>query len=298
MSVLKKIYSKKKLSDGRIKLRLLGISLKYRPLNAPYPPVKQPKLGISYSVWDGEELLEGSIHAIKPAVDYVNVVWQRLSWHGKECNPNLENQLLSLKEKGLIDEIIFFDCDPKIHPNVNECTKRNLGLTAAQRAGCTHFIPLDVDEYYELEQFKKAYQYILEQNISHSACVQFAYRTATVRDTNPLNFFAPFIYRIDHGEKLELDAFGGFLPWLLDPTKQIAIKKRSRISFLHQIYLHHFSFTRNDLEKKLQNSSANKSENWVQEYKKSVGLIDDDIEKKLKQGIYVKVPNIFNVNID
>lgn len=65
------------------------------------------KLGISYSVWDGEELLEASIKSVRENADYINVVWQKKSWHGIDCDENLEILLMQLKEKGLIDEIIF-----------------------------------------------------------------------------------------------------------------------------------------------------------------------------------------------
>lgn len=37
---------------------------------------KSLKWGVSYSVFDGEELLEASIKAIRECVDYVNVVYQ------------------------------------------------------------------------------------------------------------------------------------------------------------------------------------------------------------------------------
>ena len=47
------------------------------------------KLGISYSVWDGEELLEASIKSVRENADYINVVWQKKSWYGIDCDENL-----------------------------------------------------------------------------------------------------------------------------------------------------------------------------------------------------------------
>jgi len=54
------------------------------------------KLGISYNVFDGEELLESSIRQIRNQVDYVSVVYQKVSNFGKECNENLIDNLNNL----------------------------------------------------------------------------------------------------------------------------------------------------------------------------------------------------------
>ena len=59
-----------------------------KSLNVITAPSKA-KLGISYSVWDGEELLEASIKSVRENADYINVVWQRKSWHGADCNLSL-----------------------------------------------------------------------------------------------------------------------------------------------------------------------------------------------------------------
>ncbi len=297
MSFLKTLYSRKKLSDGRVKQKIFGISFKYRPKDGPYPPVKHPKLGVSYSVWDGEELLEGAIRSIRPAVDYVNVVWQRLSWHGKECHPDLEKLLIDLKNKGLIDEIIFFDCDPSINSNVNECAKRNLGLEAARQAECTHFMTLDTDEYWDLEQFKIAKQYVYDKNISHSACPHVLYRTPTVRHLDYADFFISFIYRIDHGEKFVNGCFADELPWRMDPTREIPITKRSRVCFLHNILCHHYSYVRKDLIKKIKNTAANHNAEEEQKYLNEWTCSDTQMQERLNSGYYVPVPNRFHINI-
>ena len=68
--------------NSRIHIYLLGAKLfSWGPRRVK--PFKNPKLGISYSVWDGEELLEQSIKQIRPVADYINVVWQKLSWYGR-----------------------------------------------------------------------------------------------------------------------------------------------------------------------------------------------------------------------
>ena len=47
------------------------------------------KLGVSYNLFDGEELLEGSIKQIRSEVDYISVVYQEVSNFGESCDKNL-----------------------------------------------------------------------------------------------------------------------------------------------------------------------------------------------------------------
>ncbi len=50
------------------------------------------KLGVSYNLFDGEELLEKSILSIRENVDYISVVFQMVSNLGDICNSNIKNQ--------------------------------------------------------------------------------------------------------------------------------------------------------------------------------------------------------------
>ena len=42
--------------------------------------MKNNKLGVSYNLFNGEELLEASIKSIRQNVDYINVIYQEYSW--------------------------------------------------------------------------------------------------------------------------------------------------------------------------------------------------------------------------
>ena len=260
-------------------------------------PFKNPKLGVSYSVWDGEELLEQSIKQIRPVVDYINVVWQKLSWYGKPCNPGLEELLLKLKAKGLIDEIIFFDTDVSVNPSYNQIDKRNVGLRAARRAGCTHFMTIDTDEFYDTEQFRAAYQDIIDRNLSHTCCNIVAYITPTVRRRDYDRFFVPFISRIDHGEKLTFDAFYGQIPCMVDPTRKIRLRRNSRFCFLGNIVMHHMAHVRKDINKKVENSSMSQTASGAKMIKQNYVKALTDIPEKIKSGEYIEVKNQFGIKI-
>ena len=76
------------------------------------------KLIAIYSVFDGEELLEYSIKSIRNSVDYVLVIYQKISNFGV-INNDVENKVMELKNNGLIDEIMYFKTI-KQNPLLNE----------------------------------------------------------------------------------------------------------------------------------------------------------------------------------
>jgi len=282
--------------NGRTHIWFLGIKiLSWGPKRQK--KFKNPKLGVSYSVWDGEELLEQSIKQIRSVADYVNVVWQKISWYGKPCNPDLEKLLLKLKAKGLIDEIILFEPDLRLNPSYNEINKRNVGLRAARRAKCTHFITMDTDEFYDTDEFRNAYNEIIEKNLSHTICNIVSYFKPTIRYRDYENFFVLFICRIDHGECFSFNGFLNGLPCVLDPTRRIKLSPRSRICFLGEIVMHHMKHVRRDIAKKINNSSFGQISQKQQVLQKMYLLTDDDVDKKLKNSEFIKVPNKFEIKL-
>ena len=65
------------------------------------------KIGVSYNLWKGEELLPYSIKSIRNEVDYIVVVYQNISNYNEfrfDLTPLL-NEMVSV---GLIDEIVLY----------------------------------------------------------------------------------------------------------------------------------------------------------------------------------------------
>lgn len=282
--------------NARIHMYLFGIKI-FSCGPRKVKAFRNPKLGISYSVWDGEELLEQSIRQIRPVADYINVVWQRVSWHGNMCNDDLEHTLSRLKAKGLIDELIFFQPDLNLNPTQNEINKRNVGLRAAQKTGCTHFMTMDTDEFYETEKFRAAYNDIIDRNLSHTVCNIVAYVTPTLRYRDYETFFVPFIHRIDKNERFTFDAFHNEVPCLCDPTRKIRLKKTSRFCFLGNIVMHHMTHVRKNIVKKVENSSTNQYAQQSCALKERYLLDSATISERVKSGECVQVPNQFNIKV-
>lgn len=76
--------------------------------------IKDIRWGVSYSVFDGIELLRASLVNIRPHADYINVVYQDVSWFGEASAEPLLPILEKLQKEGLIDTILFYEPDFKL----------------------------------------------------------------------------------------------------------------------------------------------------------------------------------------
>ena len=66
------------------------------------------KLGVSYNLFTGIELLEHSIKCIRKEVDYICVVYSLTSHRLEETKNSFIDELIEIKQKGLINEIIEY----------------------------------------------------------------------------------------------------------------------------------------------------------------------------------------------
>jgi len=146
-------------------------------------------------VFDCEELLESSILSIRASVAYIVVVYQTTSNFGNKANPFLEKFLADLKDRHLVDELVFYEprafspaekaslVSPNARPDevggsysgigdqfFNELSKRELGRQKCLENGCTHFFSLDADEYYRHNELEAAKKLILANNYDGTAC--------------------------------------------------------------------------------------------------------------------------------
>lgn len=209
--------------------------------------------GVSYCVFDGEELLEASILSIRNAVNYVNVVYSTISWYGEDANSNLLPTLQALKDKGLIDELIecIPDCEKK--PSDNERIKRNVGLRAAQKFGCTYFMPMDTDEFYRFGEIIEAQKLILQKNITHAYCGIINYGASPCD-----RYLENGVYGVTFFSKLTSSSKfvdNKNTPTRIDPTRRLSHCTNAKYYVLFSVYMHHMSSVRKDLAKKMRNSS-------------------------------------------
>lgn len=212
------------------------------------------KLGVSYNLFDGEELLEGSIKQIRNEVDYISVVYQTISNFGNPCNNELVDLLNRLKSEGLVDEL--FEYKPKVNRggHFNEITKRNIGLSLSQGAGCTHHMSMDSDEYYITEEFKNLKSTIKIGGYDSSFCQMQTYYKSWEYSLDPAEeYYVSLIYEIKNDSSYEM---GAPAPVLVDPTRRITPINKPLILKREDLQMHHGSYIRNSIRTKLENSSA------------------------------------------
>jgi len=244
------------------------------------------KIGVSYNLFDGEELLESSIKSIRNNVDYISVVYQTVSNFGNECNEGLVPLLEELKSKGLIDEL--FEYRPKVNKggHYNEIKKRNLGLYISEGVDCTHHMAMDSDEFYADEQFKFMKKTINEGRYDSAACQMTTYYKEPIYRLEPKEeYYVSLLFRIRNGVEFVI---GHPFPVLVDPTRRMDGGVSCKIFSRDEIEMHHMSYVRKNLRTKLQNSSA--SPNF-----KNINKLVDYFEKweYPKQGLMGGAPDTF-----
>jgi hypothetical protein len=219
------------------------------------------KLGVSYNVFDGEELLECSIRSVRENVDYVSVVYQTVSNYGLACTDDLVDTLIRLRTNGLIDEL--HEYTPQIlsrdknNASYNEVEKRDTGLSISRRNNCTHHMSMDCDEFYVPEQFIYMKKVIAENGYESAACPYQNYYKDSIYVLNDSNTdeYVSTIYKINDDTKYVYRSKES--PVRIDPTRKTNNKKY-KIFNRSEIQMHHMTLVRRDLRRKFMNSSYRK----------------------------------------
>lgn len=279
---------------------------------------KSFKIGVSYNLFDGEELLEASIKAIREHVYYINVVYQTISNLGNPASPDLVEKLEAMRKEGLIDELYLYTPILEAHPRYNETNKRDIGFELVKNDGCDYFLGMDVDEFYDGQQLELAAKHMVLNDITTSAVSIIRYykhpeyqvfgiHNCMEPGDTLFNYYVPFLVKIDRSiiQKHGTDYF----PCFTDPTRGISCPGRFRVFCVQDIAMHHMSTIRKDLVKKLQNTSetiySKGSLEAIKEIEKSILDFDFDKFKEVPKdfaidgaNLYRKVENKFNIDVN
>jgi len=207
------------------------------------------KLGVCYMVFDGEELLRAAITSLRSQVDFVSVTWQKMSYHGNPNDTDLEPLLEQLKIEKLLDRAIFFEPDLKKSPKENELILRNIGLQASRDAGCTHHISFDVDEFVLPEQLKCAKETFGDNDYSMIENIYYYKKATWQMHPNVKNNWVSFIHPVTT-EYLMIPKY----PYRIEITRRLTPHAKCRVYKPDECTIHHMSYVRRDMAKKLNNS--------------------------------------------
>ena len=219
------------------------------------------KLAAVYSVFDSEELLPYSIQSIRDVVDEIIIVYQTVSNCGNR-HPN-ESFDSFISELG-IEHLVHYEPQITNHPHnaeINERNKRGTGCKYAMDLGCTHFLFVDCDEFYDKEQFLKAKNEIAKNNHDSSACQMATYyKSPTYRLTPNEEYYVPFIVKLQPGIT-QLANFPNY-PVLADPSRKTSPWDNFRKFDREELEMHHFTMVRKDIELKFKNHSTLSTRNY------------------------------------
>jgi hypothetical protein len=212
------------------------------------------------------------------------IVHQKISNYGER----IDNTLVLTECIHSFNNVKLLEFNPRVYSGgtINETKKRSDGLEYAKKLGCTHFIHIDVDEYYE--DFGRAKDLFIQSDRAGSVCKMYTYfKQPTLRLNMIENYFVPFIHRLDRDTKHSRE-----YPFYVDPTRRINVQDVIELP----IFMHHFSWVRKDIEMKCRNSSARKNierNTHLQEWRTA------EAGKYLKcyDTTLLQVPNIFNITV-
>lgn len=236
------------------------------------------KLSAIYNLWiDSIEHLSTSINYIKDYVDLIIIVDQTISNKGeniraeelKEYTNELNRIFKSTKTK-----IISRHYVPDLHksPLQNETTKRNIGIEIAKKEGMTHFFNIDSDEYWP--NFKEAKDEYFLSSARGSVCKMWTYfKKPTLRLKEPEGYYVPFIHELKPETRVGNNPK---YPFWADPTRRV---NETNVIELKAM-MHHMSWIRKDIERKVRNSTAPHDKPENNEYLK-------DYNRELKDGDYI-----------
>lgn len=249
------------------------------------------KLAAIYNVWDGVELLKGSMESVADGVDEFIVVYQTRSNHGEEFDPRPWIPSNVFDSNGNSKPVWFAEHEPTTrNPRKEETVKRQAGVELAKRLNATHFLHMDCDEFYT--DFVKLKQRVLDLDLDGSVCqLQTYFKKPTLQLQGFDNYYVPFIHKIQPGIEIGV----GIYPFYVDPTRKVKMDPNARVDVVG--VMHHFSYVRADIERKARNSTAAgniaKSQLLDQYHDPGTGPGTKIVDFQNKE--LVEVPDIFRI---
>lgn len=248
------------------------------------------KLVAIFCVWDDYELLRCACDNIKECVDEIIIIYSLTSNY---------RETSYIQTSSIPGYVKGFQWEPTSSstPHVNETEKRNYGLKKAMELGATHFVCMDADEFYNPIEFKREWKrFETEPDLQGLVCeLQTYFKSPTLtigKDITRVPFIHKLTPTIQH-------TFNKRYPFAwernqirIDPTRSLNINAGVKMS---SVTMHHYSYIRSDLNKKVRNSTARAN------IERSTTLFDD--YRNAIPGYYCKfyertlheVPNYFNL---
>lgn len=216
------------------------------------------KVGAFYTVYDGTELLSRSIANISTNVDEIIIVWQDISNTGKRSN--IVEYICNTMAAKYGCKIYQYRPNLNDNPKLNELNKHQYAIDRLKQLGCTHFIAMACDHFYDVEDFKRSKAEALNYDVTFTHMFTY-YKYPTCQITPIEEYVAPFICRLYPETKFIKNNYSGIIT---DPSVRINTRKTSKLFHVDDIMLHHYSMVRSNMREKLENSASRFSRNVIE----------------------------------
>lgn len=210
------------------------------------------RIGVSYGVFSGLELLKPSILNIRRFASHLVVVWSPYSSTGERAPKYMLPLLNDLLKSKLVDELVEFR--PRIVRNPVEMQdncrlKREIGRLKCKEAGCSHHLIRDCDEFHEDSQFEKMLDVFPTVDCTLSMIREYVYHP-TKRLKKLSGLYVPAIQHIDKPLK-KIRPFNV----IVDMGRTVGDLKTWRMLKPNELLMHHLTFVRynkEEMERKYQ----------------------------------------------
>ncbi len=245
------------------------------------------KLAAIYCVWDDWDLLNESVRVMSPLVDGLVIVGTETSNYG-EFSPIPQDKWWS-------NDVYEYEPNTKETPHIQERAKRNFALDIAKELGYTHFIMLDADEFYEPLAFLREKEVMMRnKDLNGMVCGSQVYFRSPELTIGLDTTLVPFIHKLHKDLHFKRNTNYPFAykkaTLVIDPTRQMNLHSGVRWS---DITMHHYSYIRKDLKKKIRNSAANLAKSSVLEDYKNA---KEGYFCKMYGKALTKCDNLFNLH--
>lgn len=237
------------------------------------------KLGLGIVAFEGTEHIKNITYELRDLCDYIVVCLQKISYDGEHCISQFDiDECEHLKSCGLIDNIIWFEsktdysnvAEQKSVPRRIETDKRNYILQDLEQHGMTHGMVIDSDEFYDHDDFmlaRKMFDSNDEMKVSYCEYVNY-YRDYQHLLIWPFRSYVPFITEIQYRFSFDNGSFDR----PSDPTRRYLIPERGKYHIFpyRTVKMHHLSWIRINIERKIDAWSAKKYFENVQDLRKKI----------------------------
>lgn len=250
------------------------------------------KLGVSFNIFSGLELLKPSIMNIRAKASYVVGVYSVISSAGDPCAEYLQDLISDLLKDRLLDEAVLFT--PKITSIADEMilnhkAKREVGKSICWKKGCSHFMAKDCDEFYLTEQIEKQWKVLETYDVCLAPLIDYI--------RSPLLRASVSILHLPVCHKINLNYEPCHYPVLVDQGRMV--KGRTiKVFSASDLSMHHFSSVRINEQEMLRKRQGHSCYNRMTEssFKESVrDSVQSRPVKEISDSNLTKVGDIFNI---